>query len=149
MGALDRVRRLVDRLPLGEAPRDRDGLRTPEDAKAELARTIDTDEQLRWAGWIYAARGAGPHDGLDESAGVVTDRRVVWVPLAEDLGADEERVGDIRRLMVDRKSRRLLLVTDERDEDSPELAVLFCWERDLHDAIQAAREAAGWESGSD
>ncbi len=139
MGALDRFRRVVDRLPLGEAPPHRQGLRSPDDAKAELAAVVEGDETIRWAGWIYAARGAGPGDGLHESAAVVTDRRVVWVPLPDDLAPDDERLDDITRLMVDRRTNRLLLVTDEHDLDSSGIAVLFRYERDLHDAIQAAR----------
>ncbi|MEO1065217.1 MAG: hypothetical protein AAFZ07_27700 [Actinomycetota bacterium] len=139
MGALDRFREVVDRLPLGEAPPHRDGLRSPDGAKADLARDVEAGETIRWAGWIYAARGAGPHDGLHESAAVVTDRRVVWVPLLEALPVDREALDDVTRLMVDRKSNRLLLVTDEHDLDSPGIAVLFQYERDLHDAIQSAR----------
>ncbi len=141
MGALDRFRRLVDRLPLGEAPPHREGLRSPDDAKVELARQIEDGESIGWAGWIYAARGAGPGDGLHESAAVVTDRRVIWVPLLEELGPDDERLGEITRLMVDRTTTRLLLVTHEHDLDSSGIAVLFHFERDLHDAIQVARTA--------
>ena len=112
MGVLDRFRRVVDRLPLGEAPPHRPGLRSPDGAKAELARHLGADEAIRWAGWLYAARGAGPGDGLHESAAVVTDRRVVWVPLTQGRTVDEERLADVTRLMVDRKTNRLLRVTD-------------------------------------
>ena len=139
MGALDRFRRLVDRLPLGETPPHREGLRRPDDAKAELAGRLEHDEEIRWAGWIYAARGALPHDALDQAVAVVTDRRVLWVPLRTELGPDQERLHDITRLLVDRRSKRLLLVTDEHDEESPAVAVLFQYERDLHDAIADAR----------
>jgi hypothetical protein len=139
VGALDRFRRLADRLPLGEAPPHRRGLRSPEDAKAELAGQLESDEPIRWAGWIYAARGAAPGDGLHESAAAVTDRRVLWVPLLDELGPDHERLDDIERLMIDRKSNRLLLVTDEHQLESGDIAVLFRFESDLHDAIQAAR----------
>lgn len=139
MGALDRVRRLIDRLPLGEAPPEGHGLRPTAATKAELARALEPGETPRWAGWIYAARGAGPEDGLDEAAAVVTDQRIVWMPRPDHLNLDSERLGDVRRLMVDRKSNRLLLVTDDHGMDSPGVAVLFGWDRDLHDAIQRGR----------
>lgn len=151
MGALERVRRVVERLPLGEAPPLRNGIRSPAEAKALLASVLEPDEALRWAGWIWVARGAGPHDGLVESAAAVTDRRVVWAPLADDLEPDDEQLADIERVLVDRKSLRLLLVTAANDEDSPDLAVLFHWERDLFDALQAgraAREAGAEAPGS-
>lgn len=141
MGALERVRRLVERLPLGEAPPWRDGIRSPAEAKAVLAATLHEGEEVRWAGWIWVGRGAGPHDGLVESAAAVTDRRVVWAPLTEGLDPDEELLTDIERVLVDRKSLRMLLVTAAHDEDSPDLAVLFHWERDLFDALQAGRAA--------
>ncbi len=139
MGALDHLRRIARRLPLGEHPPGHDELRDADATTRLLAETASADGPIRWAGWIYAGRGRGPSEGLDHAAAAITTTSVCWVPVRRDLPTERIPHADVDRVMVNRRDRRVLLVRNADGLEADDLPVLFSFDCDLAAEIDAAR----------